>query len=51
MSSLASHPKRHWDASCNIAGVLLLAVPPVGAGMLLLEECLDGWYWLRRKLE
>ena len=51
VSSLASHPKRHIDASCNVAGVLLVAFPPLGAGLILLEECIDGWYWLRRKLE
>jgi hypothetical protein len=51
VSALASHPKRHIDASCSIAGALLVAAPPIGAGLLVLEECLDGWYWLRRKLE
>ena len=51
VSALASHPKRHLDASCNVSGALLVAIPPIGAGLLVLEECVDGWYWLRRKLE
>jgi hypothetical protein len=51
VSALSSHAKRHIDASCSIAGVLLVAFPPAGLGLLAVEECLDGWYWLRRKLE
>jgi hypothetical protein len=51
VSALTSHPKRHLDPSCAVAGALLLTVPPAGLALLLFEECLDGWYWIRRKLQ
>jgi hypothetical protein len=49
--ALTSHPKRHLDPQCTIAAVLLLTVPPVGAAMLIVEETIDGLYWLRRRLD
>lgn len=49
--ALTSAAKRRVDPNGTIAQVLLIAVPPAGVALLLLEAAIDGWYWLRRQLE
>lgn len=49
--ALTGPRKRRLDADGTVAQTLLLAVPPVGAGLLLLEMAIDGWYWLRRQID
>jgi hypothetical protein len=48
---LIGHPKRHIDPDCTISAALLVAVPPVGGAMIVAERVMDGFYWLRRKLD
>jgi len=47
---LIGNPMRHFDPDSELALVLLVAVPPVGGVMLVVERAMDGLYWLRRKL-
>jgi hypothetical protein len=48
---LIGHRKRHLDPDSTIAASLLIAVPPVGGVMILVERVMDGLYWLRRKFD
>ncbi|HEY9557688.1 MAG TPA: hypothetical protein VIR58_13200 [Acidimicrobiales bacterium] len=48
--ALTGPMKRSVGPDGVVAGTLLLALPPVGLALLLVEGAIDGWYWLRRQL-